>query len=256
MFYKKSLPTLLIILLLLPLAVYAQQYTDQQLEQTKENMAAIKSQLDKRSLALQAEWEALKKEQAELARLSSGGTLRGSKKNKYVKMNAEYNARMMKYIEDKEKLRQDMEAYEAAVRNMKAAVREAPQPQSDSESESQTEMQSGEQAAALEGVLSNAGIDASVSATNQDEIDKITDLLNTRRAELLEEYKALKAEQQRISMHSRKAPAKDNAPSVSEQVYEVNQKMKEFAKTRKRFNDAVNSFNELLGQNVQALPGP
>jgi len=227
--------------LFLPAVVYAQQ-------QHEENMAAIKSQLEKRSQALQADWEALQKEQAELARLSSGGTLRGSKKNKYVKMNAEYNARMMKYIEDKEKLRQDMEAYEAAVKEMGAAVREAPEPQA--------EMQSGEQATALEGVLSNAGIDASVSATNQAEIDKITDLLNTRRAELLEEYKALKAEQQRISVESRKRPTKENAPPVSEQVYEVNQKMKEFAKTRQRFNNAVNSFNELLGQNVQALPGP
>jgi len=99
-------------------------------------------------------------------------------------------------------------------------------------------------------------VDASVSATNQAEIDKLTDLLKARRAELLEEYKALKAEQQRISMQRPTSQAKGNPPSVNEQINAVNQKMKEFAKTRKRFNDAVNSVNEILGQNVQTLPGP
>jgi len=254
----KSIVLLCIIVLFLSATVCAQQqqYTDRQLMQAQENMDEIKNKLENRIQALQAEWEAIKKEQEELARISRGGSLRGSKKNKYLKRNADFNARMMKYTEDKDKLRQDAEAYKAAIRNMEAAAQEMTAPQTDKETETQTSRPPEEQATELTDVLNNAGINVPVSAVNQEEIDKITALLDRRRAELLEEYKVLKAEQQRIAMQGQKGQTKENAPSVSEQVYQINAKLKDFAKTRKRFNDAVHSVNEILGQNVQPLPGP
>ena len=258
MLRAKSIVLLCIIVLFLPVTVCAQQqhYTDQQLIQAQQNMDKVKAQLQKRKQALQAEGEALKKEQEELAKMASGGTLRGSKKNKFVKKQAEYNARMMKYTQDTDILLQDVEAYKAAVKNMEAAAQELSSSQSEKELETQTSLPPGEQTAALTDVLNNAGIQVSVSTADQEEIDKITDLLNRRRAELLEEYRVLKAEQQRISTLGQKSQTTRNASSVSEQVYQVNEKLKVYAETRKRFNNAVDSVNEILGQNVQPLPGP
>lgn len=258
MFRLKSLLVFCIIVLVLPVAAHTQQqqYTDQQFDQTEERMSEIKSQLEKRSRALQVEWKALKKEQEELKKISRRGSLSGSKKNKYVKRNADLSIRKMKYIEDKEKLSQDINAYETAVKKMETDLLETPDAQPAAMKDSQAVMLSEEQISALEDALNNAGVDMPVSAGDPEEIDKIIELLGQRREELLEEYQTLQAEQQQIAMPGQNGRANESAPPDREQVYELNEKLKEFAETKKRFNDAVTAVNEMLGQNVQTLPGP
>jgi len=82
---------------------------------------------------LEAEWAAIKKEEEEINRIGQGGTLRGSKAKKFMKRTDEFNQRVMKYNTAKEKLRQDIEAYEAAVKaketDVQGDVQESVQPQ-------------------------------------------------------------------------------------------------------------------------------
>ena len=92
-----------------------EQLSQEDIEQRKEKFAETKQLLDKRKKALEEEWKALQAEQEELARISRGGTLRGSKKNRFMKRSAEFNERMMKYNEDKEQLQRDYDTYNALV---------------------------------------------------------------------------------------------------------------------------------------------
>ncbi|MFC1515986.1 hypothetical protein ACFL7E_04420 [Thermodesulfobacteriota bacterium] len=204
----------------------------EQLEQTQANLEEIKNGLNQRQAALAEEWAALKTEKAELDRIASGGTLSGSKKNKYIQRTAAFNERMMKHAEEKEKLRQDIETYNAAVNQMAAAV--------DAREKSDTEP----------GPEPEADPPAPASAQSQQEIDDTAARLNRTREELAAEYKALQQEKQRI------ASSGEGGTVISEQTQEINKKINEFAKRRERFNKGVTDFNELTGQNVQILPAP
>lgn len=92
-----------------------EQLSQEDIEQHKEKFAETKQLLEKRKKALDEEWKALQAEQEELARISRGGTLRGSKKNRFMKRSAEFNERIMKYNEDKEQLQRDYDTYNALV---------------------------------------------------------------------------------------------------------------------------------------------
>lgn len=224
-----------------------QQFTDKQIAQVGENIPEIKKRLDQRSKALQEEWEALKKEKEEIDRLGSGRTLQGSRANRWVKRVQAYNQRMVKYNEENEKLRQDIEEFEAAVKNMEAVTREA----------SESRPDTGEQLDALDAELSKMGLAAPSSVENQEEIEQITALLERKRVEMEEEYNALQEERQRVATGRQEGGGYGASGStVEQQVYEINEKINEYAKKRKLFNDVVHSVNEILGQNIQPLPGP
>ena len=92
-----------------------EQLSPEDLEQQKENLAEMKHQLEQRRQALDEEWKTLQVEQQELARISRGGTLRGSKKNRFMKRSAEFNERVMKYNEDKDQLQRDYDTYNASI---------------------------------------------------------------------------------------------------------------------------------------------
>ncbi len=240
MILKKSLVAASITLLLLA-AAHGQQLGEQ-LEQTRETLAEIKMRLDQRTQTLQAEWEALKSEEAELDRIRRGGTLQGSKLNKYRKRQAEFNQRVMQYNTDSEQLRRDIEAYETAVENMNAATQAARQRQ---------------QLDVLATYLGQMGLAAPSTVDNPDEVQALTDLLEQKRVELEAEYTALQEERQRIIDESREGS--DNGTSVAtieQEVYQVNEKINALAKRRKLFNDAVRSVNAILRQNIQLLPEP
>lgn len=220
----------------------AQPVTDEQLEQTRENLSEIKMQLDQRTQVLQAEWEALKKEEAELDRISRGGTLQGSKLNKYRKRQAEFNQRVMQYNEDSEQLRQDIEAYETAVKNMNAAQQEAMQ---------------GQQLDALAVALGKIDLPPPSALDNPEEIQNLADLLQQKRAELEAEYTALQEERQRIIDESREGGESGaSVEAIEQEVYQVDEKINALAKRRKLFNNAVRSVNAMLRQNIQLLPEP
>jgi len=106
---------------------------DEQNKQTPPNMSGIRERLEAQIQALEAEWAAIKKEEEEINRIGGGGTLRGSKAKKFMKRTDEFNQRVMKYNTAKEKLRQDIEAYEAAVKaketDVQGDVQESVQPQ-------------------------------------------------------------------------------------------------------------------------------
>ncbi len=212
---------------------------DEQLEQTKANLDQIKERLDQRGEDLASEWEVLQQQKTELDGMASGGTLRGSRKNRYLRLNKEYNTRMMKYVEDKNKLRQDVETYNAAVQQMGTAADERAKTESDTESEPEAEVDAQE-----------SDSEESPTAQNQQEIEETAAQLNLKREELAAEYKALQQEKQQISA------SKEGRAVVGERTQEVNRKINEFAKKRQGFNKAVNDFNELTGQSVQTLPVP
>jgi len=110
-----------------PLKLFTAQTSqpdDPQIQQTQENMPGIRERLEGRIQALEAEWAAIKKEEEEINRIGRGGTLRGSKAKKFMKRTDEFNQRVIKYNTEKEKLRQDIEAYEAAVKAKETAVQE------------------------------------------------------------------------------------------------------------------------------------
>ena len=100
------------------------QPADPQIQQTQETMPGIRERLEARIQALEAEWAAIKKEEEEINRIGGGGTLRGSKAKKFMKRTDEFNQRVMKYNTEKEKLRQDIEDYEAIVKAKETAVQE------------------------------------------------------------------------------------------------------------------------------------
>jgi len=100
------------------------QPNDPQIQQTQKNMPGVRERLEARIPALEAEWAAIKKEEEEINRIGGGGTLRGSKAKKFMKRTDEFNQRVIKYNTEKEKLRQDIEAYEAAVKAKETAVQE------------------------------------------------------------------------------------------------------------------------------------
>lgn len=193
------------------------QPDDPQVQQTQDE---IRERLEARIQALEAEWAAIKKEEAEINRIGQGGTLRGSNTKKFMKRTDDFSQRVMKYNTEKETLRKDIEAFESAVKN--AAI--APL---DTDSEDQ----------------------AAKAAQTKAYLEK-------KREELTEEYRALKQEKQRIGRPDQTGPAADNLPTVNQQASQWNEKMKEFAKKRKTFNEAVQAFNEKTGQNVQPLPEP
>ncbi|MFC1829316.1 hypothetical protein ACFL0O_06870 [Thermodesulfobacteriota bacterium] len=210
-------------------------------EQTEANLAQIKAGLDQRGKDLETEWAALGQEKAELDRIAAGGTLRGSKKNQYVQRNTQYNERMMRYQEAKEKLARDIETYNAAVSQMSAAANEGPIVGGDTGAAPETDVQPETQQARPE---------ASASAMSSEEMEATVSRLNQTREEMAEEYKALQQEKQQISA------AREGAQATGEQMNQLNQKIKEFAGRRQEFNRAVNDFNALTGQNVQTLPEP
>lgn len=195
---------------------------NEQLEQTKANLDQIKERLDQRAEDLASEWEVLQQQKTELEGMASGGTLQGSRKNRYLRLNKEYNDRMMKYIEDKKKLRQDVETYNAAVQQMGTAAVER----------------------------AKTDFAEPPSAQNQQEIEETAAQLNSKREEMAAEYKALQQEKQQISAST------GGSAVINERTQEVNRKINEFAKRRQDFNKAVNDFNELTGQSVQTLPAP
>ena len=92
-----------------------EQLSQEDIEQQKENLAEMKQQLEQRKQALDEEWKTLQAEQQELARISKGGTLRGSKKNRFMKRSAEFNERIVKYNEDMEQLQRDYNTYDTSV---------------------------------------------------------------------------------------------------------------------------------------------
>ena len=195
---------------------------DEQLEQTKANLDQIKERLDQRGEDLASEWEVLQQQKTELDGMAGGATLEGSRANRYLRLNKEYKNRMMKYIEDKEKLRQDVETYNAAVQQMGTAA----------------------------GERAKTNSAEPPSAQNQQEIEETAARLNLKREEMAAEYKALQQEKQQISVST------GGSAVVNERTQEVNRKINEFAKKRQAFNKAVNDFNELTGQSVQTLPVP
>ncbi|MBW2192797.1 MAG: hypothetical protein JRF27_03310, partial [Deltaproteobacteria bacterium] len=144
---------------------------------------------------------------------------------------AAFNERMMKHAEEKEKLRQDVETYNAAVNQMEAAV--------DERAKADTKPDAME-----------AGSPAPPSAQSQQETDDTAARLNRTREEMAAEYKALQEEKQQIASSS------EGGAAISEQTQVVNKKINEFAKRRERFNKGITDFNELTGQNVQTLPQP
>ena len=145
----------------------------------------------------------------------------------------------MKYLEDKEKLRQDVETYNAAVQQMETAAGERAKTESDTASEPEAEVDAQESDSA-----------EPPSAQNQQEIEETAARLNLKREELAAEYNALQQEKQQISVST------GGSAVVSKRTQEVNRKINEFAKRRQVFNKAVNDFNELTGQSVQTLPVP
>jgi chromosome segregation ATPase len=96
---------------------------DEQIKQTQE-MTGIRERLEARIQALEAEWAAIKKEGEEINKIGRSGTLRGSKAKKSMKRTEDFNQRVMKYNAEKENLRQDIKAYEAAVKAKETAVQE------------------------------------------------------------------------------------------------------------------------------------
>jgi hypothetical protein len=196
------------------------QLDDEQIKQTRENMTGIKERLEARIQALEVEWAAIKKEEEEIARIGRGGTLRGSNTKKFMKRTDDFSQRVMKYNAEKEKLREDIEAYETVVKNASIAPL-------DTDSEDQ----------------------AAKAAQTKAYLEK-------KREELAEEYRALKQEKQQIGQSAQTDVTTDNVPTVNQQASQWNEKMKEFAKKRKIFNEAVQAFNETTGQNVQLLPKP
>ena len=196
------------------------QPEDEQIKQTRENMTGIRERLEERIQALEAEWAAIEKEEEEINRIGRGGTLRGSKTKKFMKRTDDFNRRVMKYNAEKKKLREDIEAYEAAVKNASIAPL-------DTDSEDQGA-----------------------------KIDQTKAYLEKKREELAGEYQVLKQEKQQIGRPAKTAGATDNVPTVNQQISQWNEKMKEFAKKRKIFNETVQGFNETTGQDVQPLPEP
>ncbi|MBW2669147.1 MAG: hypothetical protein JRD87_04540 [Deltaproteobacteria bacterium] len=199
--------------------VQTAQLDDEQIKQTRENMAGIRERLEARIQALEVEWATIKKEEEEINRIGRGGTLRGSKTKKFMKRTDDFSQRVMKYNAEKEKLRKDIEAYETAVKNASITPLDA-----DSEDQ------------------------AAKAAETKAYLEK-------KREELAEEYRALKQEKQQIGQPAQ-TDATGNVPTVNQQVSQWNEKMKEFAKKRKVFNETVQAFNETTGQNVQLLPEP
>jgi sugar-specific transcriptional regulator TrmB len=196
------------------------QPDDPQIQQTQENMSGIRERLEARIQALEAEWAAIKKEEAEINRIVQGGTLRGSNTKKFMKRTDDFSQRVMKYNTEKETLRKDIEAFETAVKN-----------------------------AAIAPLDTDSEDPAAKAAQTKAYLEK-------KREELTVEYRALKQEKQRIGRPDQTGPAADNLPTVNQQASQWNEKMKEFAKKRKTFNEAVQAFNEKTGQNVQPLPEP
>jgi DNA repair exonuclease SbcCD ATPase subunit len=192
---------------------------DEQIKKT-ENMTAIKGRLKERIQALEAEWAAIQKEEEEINRIGRGGTLRGSKTKKFMKKTDDFNQRVMKYNGEKETLRRDIEAYEAAVKDASIAPL-------DTDPEDQ-----------------------------KAKADQTKAYLEKKREELAGEYRALKQEKQRIGRQEQKNGYKDSSLTANEQISQWNEKMKEFSKKRKIFNEVVQTFNETTGQNVQSLPVP
>jgi hypothetical protein len=206
-----------------PLKLFTAQTSqpdDQQIQQNQGNMAGIRERLEERIQALEAEWAAIKKEEEEINRIGSGGTLRGSKTKKFMKRTDEFSQRVTKYNAEKEKLRKDIEAYEAAVKD-----------------------------------ASTVPLDAG-SADQGAKGDQTGAYLEKKREELTQEYRALKQEKQQIGRTAQTDGAIGNVPTVNQQMTQWNEKMKEFSKKRELFNEAVQTFNETSGQNIQPLPEP
>ncbi len=193
---------------------------DEQIKQTRESMTGIRERLEARIQALEAEWAAIKKEEEEINRIGRGGTLRGSKTKKFVKRTDDFNRRVMTYNAEKKKLREDIEAYEAVMKNASIAP-----PDTDSEDQ------------------------AAKAAQTKAYLEK-------KREELAEEYRALKQEKQQIGRPAQTDAGAGDVSTVNQQASQWNEKMKEFAKKRKIFNETVQAFNETTGQNVQLLPEP
>jgi len=63
-------------------------------------------------------------------------------------------------------------------------------------------------------------------------------------------------EKQRIAAAGAAAKPGDKGPSISEQMNAWNVKMRDYAKERDRFNNAVKSFNATTGQNIKPIPRP
>ena len=196
------------------------QLDDEQIKQTRETMTGIRERLEARIQALEAEWAAIKKEEEEISRIGRGGTLRGSKIKKFMKRTDDFNQRVMKYNAEKEKLREDIEAYETVMKNASIAPL-------DTDSEDQ----------------------AAKAVQTKTYLEK-------KREDLAEEYRALKQEKQQIGQSTQTDAATDNVSTVNQRASQWNEKMKEFAKKRKIFNEAVQAFNETTGQDVQLLPKP
>jgi hypothetical protein len=223
MLRKKSLIILCIVVLVFPVVVCAQQpqYT----------------------LALQKEYEGLQAEQAALQGMVSGQTLRGSRKNMYLKRQSAFNQAMMTYTQNMQMLNQDIAAYQSAVREVQSA---APPPQETppkietlkpppAQPEASTSLE------VLEGKLEKAGINFT-SFQSQGEIDKVKTNLERSRAELLAEYKDLQTKAQQ--------------DTSDQNLKQVNRKLTDWVEKRHLFNDAAVTFNKVLKQNVQPIRTP
>lgn len=202
------------------LVAQTSQPGDQKTEPTRKVMDEIKERLEARIRALEAEWAALKEEEEEINRIGRGGTLRGSNTKKFMKRTEDFNQRVMKYNAEKKRLREDIEAYENAVKNASMGPIDAG-PEDPAEKTAQTKA-----------------------------------YLEKKREELAEEYRALKQEKQQIGGPAETGASTNNLPTVNQQISLWNEKMKEFAKKRKVFNESVRAFNEKTGENVQPLPEP
>ena len=97
----------------------------------------------------------------------------------------------------------------------------------------------------------SSGVAPAPSAAPSPEMERLKSEIEDRRKRLVEEYQALQKEKTAISAGG---GAQSGGPSVSEQMAGWNAKMKEHAKSRRSFNEAVKSFNTTTGQNLPTLP--
>jgi hypothetical protein len=239
------------------LVAQAKQLSAQEMLDGRRSLEEVKAQLDKRRAELEKDWQELAEAQEAIAQKQTGQTLRGSKARKYVQDTAAFNKAMTDYTRNREELERDIQVYNAAVRAMQTS---APQPApSPTAATPQAQGQGGLPPAQLNGLrqeLHGTGVTIPLQTGNQEELSYVNTQLTRIREEILAEYRKLRAEKQAIAATSQSARdrARGDTGNVGAQVADVNARIAENARSRKRYNDAVKSYNATTGQNVQLLP--
>lgn len=185
----------------------------------QKDMNQVKANLERRAKELTEEFEAIQKEADAIGRIGGGQTLQGSRAREYSKRVKALNERKIQYQKDRDQLDQDMRLYEEALQKMEQGVA--------------------------------SGVAPAPSAAPSPEMERLKSEIEDRRKRLVEEYRSLQKEKTAISAGG---GSQSGGPSVSEQMAEWNAKMKEHAKSRRSFNEAVKSFNTTTGQKLPTLP--